>query len=113
MPTTATVAPRPVFTGADIASGFRALGNMFDRKPWIAVSVRHPAVPLRFSVPLNDRDDVEALAADHGVPVEEDRNGWVFARVMLGGLEVEFNAQPERTLRRDPEAKAILAERDA
>lgn len=108
-----TVAPRPVFTGAEIASGHREIADMFDRKPWIALSIRNAGQPLQYTIPLVSRDDVEALAYDNGVTPEEDRNGFLIARFMRGGVLVELNAAPARPLRRDPEATAVLAERDA
>lgn len=118
MPTTATVAPPPAYTGADIVSGLRALADLIETKPWIAAGVRIPSVPQHFTIGLAERRDVEALAVvfdDTVHEAEQDDVTYVSTEGRFDGLRVSAYAVIDHTrpLRRDPAATAELAERDA
>lgn len=118
MPTTATVAPRRIYTAADIASGLRAVADLIEGKPWIAAGVRAPAVPQTLNLGLTERSDVEALAAVFDSPVNEaahDDETYVSTVGQFDGLQVSaYSIVPHpRLLRRDPDATTLLAERDA
>ncbi|KSU52861.1 hypothetical protein [Microbacterium enclense] len=95
MPTTATVAPRRAYTGADIASGLRALADLIETKPWIAAGVRLPTVPQHFTIGLTERRDVEALAVvfdDTVHEAEQDSATYVSTSGQLDGLRVSAYA---------------------
>ncbi|MEX8058609.1 hypothetical protein [Microbacterium sp. 16-032] len=119
MPTTATVAAAPRrYTGADIVSGLRALADLIETKPWIADAVRLPSVPQHLTIGLADRRDIEALAVVFDDAVREatqDDATYVSTSGQFDGLRVSAYAVIDhaRPLRRDPEATAELAERDA
>lgn len=118
MPTTATVAPRRIYTAADIASGLRAVADLIEGKPWIAAGVRAPGVPQNLNLGLTERSDVEALATIFDAEVIESGDGQqtYFSTVgLFDGLQVSAYSIVDhpRVLRRDPEATAHLAGRDA
>ncbi|MCW2165368.1 hypothetical protein B0I12_002523 [Microbacterium hydrothermale] len=110
--------PRRVYTGADIVSGLRALADLIETKPWIAAGVRIPSVPQHFTLGLAERRDVEALAVVFDGTVheaEQDDVTYVSTEGRFDGLRVSAYTviHHTRPLRRDPEATAELAERDA
>lgn len=116
---TATVTPAPVYTAADIASGLRALAMLIEEQPaLIADGLRAPHAPQHISIGLADRGLVEAFAFALGSAVQQDDHGdhtYISTSALLDGLRVSAYAVRDRLrlLRRDPEATAILAERDA
>lgn len=71
MPTTATVAPPRAYTGADIASGLRALADLIETKPYVGSAVRVPSTPQRINVGVTNRDVVDTLAVQLGSDVTE------------------------------------------
>jgi len=119
MPTTATVAAAPRrYTAEDIASGLRAFADIIDAKPELAESIRFPNVPQHISFGVTDPADVEAFAVIFDTAVEEADNGdhtYLSATGQLDALRVSAYAVTDRVrvFHRDPEATAILAERDA
>lgn len=71
MPTTATVAPPRAYTGADIASGLRAIADLIETKPYMGSAVRLPSSPQRINVGVTNRDVVDTLAVQLGSDVTE------------------------------------------
>ncbi|MGN7968986.1 hypothetical protein [Microbacterium sp. 22296] len=95
MPTTATVAPPPAYTGADIASGLRKLADLIETKPWIAAGVRLPSVPQHISLGVTDRDIVGSLAVSFEEEVTEseaDGVTFVSTSTQFDGLRVSVYA---------------------
>ncbi len=118
MPTTDTVAPRRIYSAADLASGLRAVADLIEGKPWIAAGVRAPGVPQNLNLGLSERRDVEALASVFESNVNEATSGdqtFVSTVGQFDGLQISAYCIVDhpRVLRRDPDATAILAERDA
>ena len=107
MPTTATVAP-----------GLRELADFLDTNPDVLALRRNAQVSVHLSYILIDADAVQAVARLLGTEVTTtitDGSTHSATPASFGGLEVSFFAISDapRVLHRDPEATAILAERDA
>lgn len=107
MPTTATVTP-----------GLRELASFFDAHPSVLESREFPHQKLTVTVIIRDAASVSAIADHlHTTTVENEHAGLrhTATTAVFGDVTVAFVsiAEAARVLRRDPEATAVLAERDA
>lgn len=109
MPTTATVASPHVPDARDAWFGLRDVIELIGTGalPGIAGSAR-------LDLHVSTRADVEAGAAALRTDVVEVEGGLVKAAASISGVAVTvYTVDRTRLLRRDPDATAILAERDA
>lgn len=107
MPTTATVAP-----------GLRELASFLDTHPSVLESREFPRQTLAVTVIIKDAESVRQIAGHlHTTAVQNEHAGMkhTATTAAFGGVSVAFVsiAEAPRVLRRDPDATAVLAERDA
>ncbi|WP_295851292.1 hypothetical protein [uncultured Microbacterium sp.] len=98
MPTTATVAPPTDRSGADIASGLRALADIVEADAQLAAAMNVVPGP-RATIHLKDADAVEAFAARFGkapVDIAAGDSSHITATGHLYGLDVTVYTRVRR-----------------
>jgi hypothetical protein len=109
MPTTATVAPHRVRTAEDVVAGLRAFADLIEAGAFPGITGA-----LRADLHVTNRDSVEAAARVVDTDATDAGGGLLKAAASIAGVELTvYTVDRARVLRRDPEATAALAERDA
>jgi len=109
MPTTATVSPPRVRTPEDVVAGLRAFADLIEAGAF-------PGITGALRADLHVSDRVDVLAAAHVIDTNaiDAGGGLLKAAASIAGVELTvYTVDHTRVLRRDPEATAALAERDA